>query len=258
MANPGWRMLAVINPCNPTGAYMGIEELKAYIYRSVEANLPSLDRTLEDASEISEQHHDDLSCCVLVDESMQLWRGSCWREDSLVSQEAWVRHMYDSFKCSIFVIHSWTKIWSCPGIRLGSILCPTSAHSMKLKKHQVPWSLNLCALAFLSAAVADKEYLQQTWTLNLVWRARTKEVLSEVFPSWRFYGEEWLSWLWIDTKDAKVAAACVKYAKAHGVPIRNGAMGYDKPTFIRLAVRSPDKQDVLFSALRMAKKECGA
>ena len=90
-------------------------------------------------------------------------------------------------------------------------------------------------------------------------------------------GEDWLSWLWIDTKDAAVAAEAVKRAKAAGAasrrllawlglgtarahmsksappaagtPIRNGAMGYNLPTFIRVAVRSPEKQNILLRAL---------
>ena len=33
-------------------------------------------------------------------------------------------------------------------------------------------------------------------------------------------GEDWLSWLWIDTKDAAVAAEAVKRAKAAGAASR--------------------------------------
>jgi histidinol-phosphate/aromatic aminotransferase/cobyric acid decarboxylase-like protein len=36
---------------------------------------------------------------------------------------------------------------------------------------------------------------------------------------------------------------------AAGTPIRNGAMGYNLPTFIRVAVRSPEKQNILLRAL---------
>merc|ERR1712118_438494 len=56
-------------------------------------------------------------------------------------------------------------------------------------------------------------------------------------------GEPWLSWLWIDTKSAEVAVNAVKVCKAAGVPIRNGAMGYNLPTFIRLKVASARHQD---------------
>lgn len=114
---------------------------------------------------------------------------------------------------------------------------------------QVPWSLNICALAFLSAAVKDSEYLNETWTLTVDWRRQTVDRLLRLHPGWTVHGKKWLSWLWVDTHSAEEAATAVRRAKEAGVPVRNGAMGYGKPTFIRIAVRSPQKQDVLMRAL---------
>ena len=37
----------------------------------------------------------------------------------------------------VYVIHSWTKIWSCAGIRLGSFVAPTIDEYEKVKSHQV-------------------------------------------------------------------------------------------------------------------------
>eukprot|EP00451_Oxyrrhis_marina_P001145 CAMPEP_0204270826 /NCGR_PEP_ID=MMETSP0468-20130131/19111_1 /ASSEMBLY_ACC=CAM_ASM_000383 /TAXON_ID=2969 /ORGANISM="Oxyrrhis marina" /LENGTH=371 /DNA_ID=CAMNT_0051246405 /DNA_START=43 /DNA_END=1158 /DNA_ORIENTATION=- len=220
-------MLAVVNPCNPTGEYLPIEQMKEYI-------------------ESSCQDH----TTVLVDESMQLWRGPAWREDSLVSQKEWIVNLLESRDIRVYIIHSWTKIWSCPGIRLGSVIAPTAQHIADLKKHQVPWSLNVFALEFLSAAIKDEEFLNLTWEAVPRLRARTENELTKLFPSWEFHGEGWLSWLWIDTKDEEVAASAVKLAKAAGVPIRNGGMGYGVPTFIRLKVASSEKQDILINALK--------
>merc|ERR1719379_2139705 len=90
-------ILAVINPCNPTGEYLPVEELKTFIE----------EKSIKDGRQ---------GCCVLVDESMQLWRGENWREDSLVSQREWVRKMDAEHGVQVFIIHSWTKIWSCPGV----------------------------------------------------------------------------------------------------------------------------------------------
>ena len=73
--------------------------------------------------------------------------------------------------------------------------------------------------------------------------------LKELHPTWEFFGELWLSWIWIDTHSRTDVEMSVERARARGVPIRDGAMGYEKPTFIRVAVRSPGKQDVLFQAL---------
>lgn len=221
-----FKLLAIVNPCNPTGDYLSINQMKAYIEKMCERGTT-----------------------VLVDESMQLWYGSDWRNDSLVSQREWIQELLDEYDIRVFIVHSWTKIWSCPGIRLGSVVCPTSALTSAIKKHQVPWSLNVFALRFLSAAIKDTDYLQRTWSTCPRLRERTVERLTVMFPMWQFHGEPWLSWLWIDTKDVAVAELAVKLAKNAGVPMRNGAMGYGLPTFIRIKVADEMKQDILFSAL---------
>lgn len=220
-------MLAVINPCNPTGDYLPIEEMKTYIKSTCGDGMT-----------------------VLVDESMQPWYGANWREDSLVSQAAWIRQLYEERDIRVYIIHSWTKIWSCPGIRLGSLICPHPKLTAALKKHQCPWSLNVFALHFLSAAIKDSEYMERTWMMVPLLRQRTVDKLQAMFPSWKFKGERWLSWIWIDTKSTAVAAEAVKVCKKAGVPIRNGAMGYGLPSFIRVKVADQGKQDIFFEALR--------
>jgi histidinol-phosphate/aromatic aminotransferase/cobyric acid decarboxylase-like protein len=222
----GFSILAIVNPCNPTGEYRRVDEMKAFIEKTCNP-----------------------STTVLVDESMQPWVGTNWRDDSLVRQREWVKKMYNERDIRVFVIHSWTKIWSCPGIRLGSVLAPTAGDVVELRKNQVPWSVNICALAFLTAAVGDTEYLQHTWSITTQWRQRTVDKLREMHPTWEVNGESFLSWLWVDTKDAKAADEAVRRAKIAGVPIRAGKHGYEQPTFIRIAVRSPEKQDILFEAL---------
>jgi len=219
-------IMALVNPCNPTGEYFTVERMKKYIEDTCSNNTT-----------------------VLVDESMQLWLGPGWREDSLVSQREWVRNLFETRDVSVYIIHSWTKIWSCPGLRLGSVVAPTPEHIAALKKHQVPWSLNVFALEFLSSAVKDDEFLQQTWQIVPRLRAQTSEQLVKMFPSWEVHGEAWLSWLWVDTKDTGVATEAVRLCKAAGVPIRNGGMGYNLPTFIRIKVASSEKTDVLLRAL---------
>ena len=63
------------------------------------------------------------------------------------------------------------------------------------------WSLNVSALGFLSAAVQDRDFMEQTWELTPRWRKMTVDALHEMFPSWEFQGDPSLSWIWIDTKD---------------------------------------------------------
>ena len=221
------KLTCMVNPTNPTGDYLPVEAMKHYI----------------------ETHCGDGSF-VVIDESMQPWVGPHWQSDSLVSQGPWVRSLYQTRRISVFVIHSWTKLWSCPGIRLGSLLTPTEEAAIEMRRIQVPWSVNGPALAFLSAAINDRAYLQSTWETTPKFRANLEEGILATHPSWKIHGQKWSSWLWIDCSDAAVAKSAVDACKAAGVPIRWGKHGYECPTFIRIGVRDQIYHGPLFEALR--------
>ncbi|KAJ1853883.1 hypothetical protein LPJ73_002563 [Coemansia sp. RSA 2703] len=218
-------VVCLVNPCNPTGDYLELPELKQWITDNV---LPG--------------------GYVIIDESMQPWHSPEFRQHSLVSEREYVEALYKDQGISVFVMHSWTKLWCCTGLRLGSVVCPTTEHMRAIKKAQVPWSVNTVALAFLDAVVRDTEYLDNTWTMTPVWRKLTVDKITEMFPSWVFYGREFLSWIWVDTGSEEVAEKAVELAKKAGVPVRSGRPGYNLPTFVRLAVREPSKVDVLLAA----------
>ena len=220
------RLTCMVNPTNPTGDYLPVEEMKKYI----------------------EVHCGDGSF-VVIDESMQPWIGPHWQKDSLVSQGQWVKALYEQRRISVFVIHSWTKLWSCPGIRLGSILTPTEEAAIEMRRIQVPWSVNGPALAFLSAAISDRAYLESTWNTTPKFRANLAEGILSAHPSWKIHGQKWCSWLWIDCGDSAVAKAAIDACKAAGVPIRWGKYGYECPTFIRIGVRDQIHHGPLFEAL---------
>ncbi|KAJ2156064.1 hypothetical protein GGF46_005439 [Coemansia sp. RSA 552] len=215
----------LVNPCNPTGDYLELPALKQWISDNM---LPG--------------------GYVLIDESMQPWHSSGFREHSLTSQHKYVRELYAEQGISVFVMHSWTKLWCCTGLRLGSVVCPTAEHMRAIKKVQVPWSVNTVALAFLNAVVTDELYLQKTWQMTPVWRKQTIEEIAGMFPDWEFHGREFLSWIWVDTGSEDTAQRAVDLARAAGVPIRSGRPGYNLPTFVRLAVREPAKFRVLLDA----------
>lgn len=220
---------AIINPCNPTGDFLDKEDMKAWI----EANA-------------------DDNSVVMVDESMIPWQGPEWREHSLVSATAWVQKLAADRNIKVWIMHSWTKIWDCPGIRLGSVTAPTVEDLNKLKSHQVPWSVNSMALAFTSAVVKDEEYMKKTWELTSVWRKDACDRLNATFPDWKLHGENWLSWIWIDTGSPEVADAVVEGCRNAGMPLRHGKYGYLQPTFIRIAARTPEHNEKLLEAMKVA------
>eukprot|EP00735_Rhodelphis_limneticus_P009108 TRINITY_DN2543_c0_g1::TRINITY_DN2543_c0_g1_i1::g.19474::m.19474 TRINITY_DN2543_c0_g1::TRINITY_DN2543_c0_g1_i1::g.19474 ORF type:complete len:391 (-),score=86.23,sp/Q8R5U4/COBD_CALS4/26.26/3e-16,Aminotran_1_2/PF00155.16/3.8e-08,YjbR/PF04237.8/0.1 TRINITY_DN2543_c0_g1_i1:392-1513(-) len=217
---------AIINPCNPTGEWRDLEDMKAFI---LERCTPGT--------------------VLLVDESMQPWIGPDWRDHSLLSAREFLADLHNNKNISVYIIHSWTKLWSCPGIRLGSIIAPTAEALLPLKEIQVPWSVNVCALAFLSAVTKDDEYLRMTWSVTEQWRERMLDFFETTFPAWRVEGESWLSWLWIDTGDATMAEKVVQVCRANGTPCRSGAPGYSLPTYVRFGVRGIEEQDALFQGL---------
>ena len=125
---PGAALTCCVNPNNPTGGYRPLPEMMQYI-----------EQNCEDGSH------------VIVDESMQPWVGPNWREDSLISVGDWAEELEKSRGISVFVMHSWTKLWACPGVRLGSVVAPSAATLKRVKAKQVPWSVNLMAIDFTSA-----------------------------------------------------------------------------------------------------------
>ncbi|KAG5456216.1 MAG: pyridoxal phosphate-dependent transferase [Olpidium bornovanus] len=223
-------LTCIVNPCNPTGDYMPLRAVKEWIEKNVADG-----------------------AVAVVDESMQPWHSPQFRDDSLTSAVKWAAHLYASRGISVFVIHSWTKLWSCTGLRLGSVVCPTLGHCVRLRKHQVPWSVNTPALAFLDAVVRDQEYLDRTWAVTSAWRGQTIEAIRAAVPaskSWKFHGREFLSWIWIEMASPEMADRAVACARAHGVPVRSGRPGYESPCFVRIAVRDPESRAALIRAWR--------
>ncbi|KAI9489684.1 pyridoxal phosphate-dependent transferase [Zychaea mexicana] len=207
-------LLCVVNPCNPTGDYFDVESLKAFI----KANVVS-------------------GGTVLVDESMQPWHSSDFRSDSLTSAHAFVKEMWEHDQIGVHVIHSWTKIWSCTGLRVGSVITPTASHCEALRKIQVPWSVNGPALKFVEAVVLDDDYMKETWENTTRLRAYLIDQLTGLNDKWVYHGKPFLSWVWVDMLSEEVASKAIDLARQAGVPVRSGKPGYSCPTFVRVAVR---------------------
>jgi histidinol-phosphate/aromatic aminotransferase/cobyric acid decarboxylase-like protein len=224
-------VMSIVNPNNPTGDYMNIDKLKKYIEKNSKNG-----------------------SYVVVDESMQMWIGEKWRDDSLIMQHEWISKMEKERQVCVFVIHSFTKIWNCAGIRLGSIICPSASYTKRLKKRQIPWSVNCVGLKFLSSCCEDEDFLKETWEKTPKWREYMVNQIKEKHPFWKVYGEPFLSWLWIDVLDEEMCEKAVELSRKFGVPVRSGKYGYELPTFVRVAVRKKELADILMSAWEPLEK----
>lgn len=214
-------LVCLVNPCNPTGDYWGWERVMEWLKVNV---MPG--------------------GVAVIDESMQPWLSPRFREDSFAGQPDLATTLLEKHNIQLYVIHSWTKLWSCTGLRLGSVVTPSPAHTALLKSKQVPWSVNTPALAFLQAAAQDEEYLQETWEKTPLWRAELVQRCEQ--RGWEVQGASFLSWVWVKVGDVQLVQSLVKLARRAGVPVRDGSSGYEHDEFIRIAVRSPRLTAVLF------------
>lgn len=218
-------MVCIVNPCNPTGEYFDQPTLQQWLADNIEAG-----------------------GTIIVDESMQPWHSKDFRHDSLISAHAFMQKMWQEHQVSVYVMHSWTKIWSCTGLRVGSVICPTGEHCEALRKIQVPWSVNGPALKFVETVVQDDAYLEETWRETTRLRAFLVDQLHALNPSWVSHGKPFLSWVWLDMQDEETATKAIDLARAAGVPVRSGKPGYNCPTFVRVAVRREAEMTHLLQA----------
>eukprot|EP00917_Polyrhabdina_sp_WS-2016_P011437 GHVP01025181.1.p1 GENE.GHVP01025181.1~~GHVP01025181.1.p1 ORF type:complete len:222 (-),score=33.85 GHVP01025181.1:70-735(-) len=207
-------LMCIVNPVNPTGDFLPLEKLKIQILESVA-----------------------FYGVAIIDESMLFWFGPDWKQHSLVNQIKWIKKIKDDYGIDVIVIHSWTKIFSCPGLRIGSLFCNNLHIINEIRKLIVPWNVNSVALSFLGHALKEDEYLMMTWKETKSLRCRFVEKLGQKYPSWKFYGEEWLSYIWIELESEENAEHLVEKCKENGYPIRWGKPGYGCPSFVRIAVR---------------------
>ena len=224
--NKNTDLTCLVNPTNPTGDYLNVNEMKNYILTNCSSN----------------SH-------VLVDESMQPWHSANWRSDSLVSQTDWIVEMASKNSIYIYIIHSWTKIFSCTGLRYGSLICPTKEIYNKIQSLKNPWSVNILALKYIDFCINDKKYMEDTWSKTSELRKYQVDKINKHFPNWNCYGESFLSWIWVNTYNDDTALLAYNLCKFNGTPIRLGKFGYKKNTYIRIAVREKKYFDDLLECL---------
>eukprot|EP00920_Eleutheroschizon_duboscqi_P031278 GHVT01075588.1.p1 GENE.GHVT01075588.1~~GHVT01075588.1.p1 ORF type:complete len:421 (+),score=96.46 GHVT01075588.1:313-1575(+) len=220
------KLLCAVNPCNPTGDFLPLPAMKNHI-----------------------EAHCLPGTVVVVDESMLPWFGPTWRQQSLLGASDWIEEKLEKENIQIYIIHSWTKLWACPGLRIGSIVAPSVATAALMRRMQVPWSLNSLAVSFLSEVVNDAKYMEDTWAQTPVNRARLVSRIATDRPQWKIHGQTWLPFVWVEVPTAACARWLVERARAFGVPIRWAAHGYQRPNFVRLAVRGQGPTDILLGAL---------
>ena len=208
----------IVNPNNPTGEFLNWENMKGF-----------LDTYVPDNS------------FLIVDESMLFWYGPDWTTQSFLGHIDYCDYLLQTRNIEVFIIQSWTKIFSCTGLRFGSLYIHDDSIFEKLKFKQTPWSVNVIARNYILYCWKDQEYLNKTWELNKNWRKTIIDNLQKIYKNWKFNGEDFISWIWINVGNEKLADKIVNISRDNGFPVRHGKYGYNCPKYIRIGVRDPEK-----------------
>jgi len=223
-------MLIIINPNNPTGTFLTKNELYQYVYNNINSN-----KTL------------------IIDESMIFWLENWYEESSMFNIK--LHELLLEKNCNLIVVHSWTKIFSCTGLRFGSIWSNNIDLIKNIEKYQIPWSVNILAYHYLNGCLDDPEYLITTREKTSILRKQIYDKLVNLFPFITIYGKTFLSWLWIDLKSETLVDIIHKKLFDNGILIRKGKIGYKQDTYIRIAVRNEIQNNILFELLTKIRDE---
>lgn len=210
--DPRIRMIWICNPNNPTGFVHDVDYLKRIV----------------------KKHNDTV---FVFDQSYGFFTGKpVWNIEEAVRSK------------NIILIHSMTKQYAIPGLRLGYI----SAHSdiiRNLNKYRMPWSINSLGIEagkFLiknntTVTINADSYLKEANRLKIL-LAQTDSLT--VFPTDTHF---------FLCKLEKKSAATLKLwlIENYGILIRDAAnfRGLDKHYF-RIAAQSPEENDRLVKAIR--------
>lgn len=144
----------------------------------------------------------------------------------------WTRGDADSWR-----LGSLTKLWACPGLRLGYVIAPTPDAAGIIGHRQVRWSVNGLALAVVP------DLIRQTRLGE--WHRGIGELRSELTATLRAIGYETRTTAvnWVLIRQAGLRAALAPY----GVVVRD-CTSFGLPELHRVALPRPEDLDRVISA----------
>lgn len=223
----------VVNPNNPTGKFMTWAEMVNFV-----------------------RDHVPDGGTLVVDESMLPWYGKDWKIHSFAGHFEYLKSLWATRNVTVVLIFSWTKIFACTGLRIGTaFIFGNSGLESRIRHSQTPWPLNVIARQYVINcwnAGPESEYMKNTWSMTRNWRKLICLKIKEIAPSWKLKGEEFLSWIWIDVGSPRMAEIVYTVSRENGFPIRWAKMGYGMESHIRIGVRDPSRLSKWFRILTTA------
>ena len=152
----------------------------------------------------------------------------------------------------VMLLHSATKRYAVPGLRLGYITAPSTL-LRRIRMQRMPWSVNAAAIEAGYWLLANKPPLQPPLDELLSETGRLQTAISrmEIAEVWPTGVHFFLARL----RAGKAGALKHYLAGEHGILIRNASNfeGLDD-TFIRIATQSPEENNQLINALEEWKR----
>jgi histidinol-phosphate/aromatic aminotransferase/cobyric acid decarboxylase-like protein len=193
----------ICNPNSVTGDFYEINELREIIKR-------------------------DEKSTFIIDESFIMCYGPDWKEQSAIK-------LIPEFGDRVIVVTSWTKVFACPLLRLGTVIS-TEHNIERIAKIQPPWTVNGLAQAFFISAVHDKDYFKEMWEITPKWHKEMVDLINEFGAEAYEKAPNWVPFIYVDFKTKEAAERADRLAFDNGLPIRLCA-DYGKPSHVRLGVR---------------------
>lgn len=213
---PGIDCLILGNPNNPTGRLIPRE-------------------TLEEIAALC----DKFDCWLLVDESFM-----DFRQDH---KSFTVRHLVGKYK-RLFVVHSMTKFYAIPGLRLGFGIAPPKLRE-SMEKGKDVWNVNLLAQHAGLAALSDDDYAQRS-------RCLLKEEQAFLIDALQHFKDieplvPTVNFMLLKCTSAELAQDILSGMKARGILLRScgNYRGLESGEYLRTAIRSRQENCMLLQAL---------
>ncbi|MDO9043510.1 MAG: cobyric acid synthase [Desulfocapsaceae bacterium] len=148
---------------------------------------------------------------------------------------------------NIMTLHSLTKFYAIPGLRLGFGIFPLPIARL-LREHLPPWTVNTLAQAVGVRALADQEYGEQSRALCSELRTELVRELQR-FPALQLFDSA-ANYLLLRLKDGSDARTLAGHLLERRIMIRTCAnyTGLDA-SYFRIAVRTAAENSLLLQAL---------
>lgn len=210
----------IVNPNSPTGNYLELNKLREMI------------------------KNDDKSIFI-IDESFLPCMGPNWKNESSIN-------LIDEFPDRVIVITSWTKVYACPLLRIGSVIS-TKNMIARIAKLQAPWTVNGFAQSFFVTALHQEHYFDEMWKVTPVIKAEMIKKLKELNLKPNEESPLWVPYVYVDMHTKEMAELAEKVAFDAGLPVRS-CKSYGKPAFLRLAIRKIEFFNQLLDAWKANKE----